>query len=80
MQTAYSALLQARQSNTPFTFVQSAKLSRSAGQPLKGLQELEGGSNLLAAELKRIGIVQGKAPKSEIQMAQSKVGETCDQQ
>ena len=74
LQTAYSALLQARHNNAPFSFVQSSKLARSTGEPLKGLQELESGSHLLAAELGRIGIVKDpKQPKSETQITQSKV-------
>jgi alanyl-tRNA synthetase len=41
MQTAYSAILQARQSEAPFAFVQGAKLLTSMGQALRGLQELQ---------------------------------------
>ncbi|THH16411.1 hypothetical protein EW146_g4222 [Bondarzewia mesenterica] len=40
-QTAYSAMLQARQSHTPFSFIQSAKLVKAAGEPLRALQELD---------------------------------------
>jgi hypothetical protein len=40
-QTAYSAVLQARQYATPFTFVQDAKLLYSTGQNLRALQELQ---------------------------------------
>ena len=40
-QTAYSAILQARQNDAPFVFVQSAKLSKATGEPLKALQEVD---------------------------------------
>lgn len=40
-QTAYSAVLQARQYSTPFTFVQDAKLLYTTGQNLRALQELQ---------------------------------------
>ncbi|KAI0776189.1 hypothetical protein BD413DRAFT_469293 [Trametes elegans] len=41
IQTAYSAVLQAQQCDTPFSFVESAKLVRARGDPLRALQELE---------------------------------------
>ncbi|KAF7302261.1 hypothetical protein MIND_00793200 [Mycena indigotica] len=40
-QTAYSAMLQARQSNANFAFMESAKLVKATGEPLRALQELE---------------------------------------
>ncbi|KAK7062299.1 Serine/threonine-protein kinase atr [Favolaschia claudopus] len=41
-QTAYSAVLQAQQSgNSRFSFMESAKLVKAAGEPLRALQELE---------------------------------------
>lgn len=40
-QTAYSAMLQARQNDASFYFIESAKLTKAAGEPLKALQELE---------------------------------------
>ncbi|CDZ97128.1 serine threonine-protein kinase atr [Phaffia rhodozyma] len=40
-QTAYSAVLQARQNDAPYTFVQDAKLLLSSGQALRALQELK---------------------------------------
>ncbi|KAJ7849841.1 hypothetical protein B0H14DRAFT_3085988 [Mycena olivaceomarginata] len=41
-QTAYSAMLQAQQSsNTRFSFMESAKLVKATGEPLRALQELE---------------------------------------
>lgn len=48
-QTAYSAVLQARETDAPFGFVQQAKLSRTRGGALKALTELE---NSLAPLLK----------------------------
>lgn len=40
-QAAYSAMLQARQHDANLYFVESAKLLKAAGEPLKALQELE---------------------------------------
>jgi serine/threonine-protein kinase ATR len=40
-QTAYSAVLQAREVDASFAFVQQAKLSRTRGGALKALTELE---------------------------------------
>ncbi|KZT29389.1 hypothetical protein NEOLEDRAFT_1056118 [Neolentinus lepideus HHB14362 ss-1] len=45
-QTAYSAVLQAQQSHTPFAFTEGAKLTRAGGEPLRALQELERFLNL----------------------------------
>ncbi len=39
-QTAYSALLQAKEAKAPFAFVQQAKLLRAMGEPLKALTDL----------------------------------------
>ncbi|KAI9068446.1 hypothetical protein FKP32DRAFT_1561636 [Trametes sanguinea] len=41
LQTAYSAILQAERCKTPYSFMQSAKLIRARGDPLRALQELE---------------------------------------
>ena len=46
-QTAYSAMLQAQQSKTPFSFIESAKLVKATGDPLRALQELENSVKLL---------------------------------
>ena len=40
-QTAYSALLQAQQSDAPFSFIESARLSRISDEPMRALQELD---------------------------------------
>lgn len=45
-QTAYSAMLQARQCNTPNAFMESARLVKASGEPLRALQELEGAMKL----------------------------------
>ncbi len=42
-QTAYSATLQAKESNAPFAFVQQAKLLKGHGEALKALIDLENG-------------------------------------
>ncbi|KAF8592595.1 hypothetical protein K439DRAFT_1625944 [Ramaria rubella] len=39
-QTAYSAMLQAERAETPFSFIQSAKLVKAGGEPIRALQEL----------------------------------------
>ncbi|KAJ7639483.1 hypothetical protein FB45DRAFT_977215 [Roridomyces roridus] len=46
-QTAYSAMLQAQQSNARFAFMESAKLVKATGEPLRALQELENSMRLL---------------------------------
>lgn len=46
-QTAYSAMLQAQHSNAPFSFMESAKLVRARGEPLRALQELENSMHIL---------------------------------
>lgn len=45
-QTAYSAVLQAQQSNARFAFMESAKLIKVTGEPLRALQELENSMRL----------------------------------
>ncbi|KAJ7228144.1 hypothetical protein GGX14DRAFT_547392 [Mycena pura] len=45
-QTAYSAMLQAQQSNARFSFMESAKLVKATGEPLRALQELENSMRL----------------------------------
>lgn len=46
-QTAYSATLQAQQSRAPFSFMESAKLVKATGEPLRALQDLENSMKLL---------------------------------
>ncbi|KAF5387623.1 hypothetical protein D9615_000714 [Tricholomella constricta] len=46
-QTAYSAMLQAKQSKAQFSFIESAKLVKVMGEPLRALQELENSMRLL---------------------------------
>lgn len=46
-QTAYSAVLQAQQSKERFSFMESAKLVKATGEPLRALQELENSMRLL---------------------------------
>lgn len=40
-QTAYSAILQAKQINAPFAYIQSCKLVKADGEGYRALQELE---------------------------------------
>ncbi|KAI0700624.1 hypothetical protein BC835DRAFT_1404834 [Cytidiella melzeri] len=47
-QTAYSAVLQSQQLKTPFSFIESAKLTRVTGEPLRALRELENSLSLTA--------------------------------
>ena len=47
-QTAYSAILQAQRCNAPFSFIESARLVRMRGEPLRALQELENAMKLLS--------------------------------
>jgi len=46
-QTAYSAVLQAQQNSARFSFMESAKLVKASGEPLRALQELENSMRLL---------------------------------
>jgi serine/threonine-protein kinase ATR len=45
-QTAYSAMLQAQQSNARFSFIESAKLIKATNEPLRALKELENSMKL----------------------------------
>ncbi|KAJ3740901.1 hypothetical protein DFH05DRAFT_1404822 [Lentinula detonsa] len=45
-QTAYSAMLQAQQSKTRYSFMESAKLVKAMGDPLHALQQLENSMQL----------------------------------
>ncbi|KAI0938155.1 hypothetical protein AcV7_003428 [Taiwanofungus camphoratus] len=45
-QTAYSAMLQARQCKASFSFMESARLIKASGEPLRALQELENSMRL----------------------------------
>jgi serine/threonine-protein kinase ATR len=40
-------MLQAQHSNAPFSFMESAKLVRARGEPLRALQELENSMHIL---------------------------------
>lgn len=40
-QTAYSAVLHARHTSHPFAFLESAKLVKASGEPLRALQDLD---------------------------------------
>ncbi|KZT05577.1 uncharacterized protein LAESUDRAFT_655532 [Laetiporus sulphureus 93-53] len=46
-QTAFSAILQAQQCKVPYSFTESAKLTKAGGEPLRALQELENYMRLL---------------------------------
>ncbi|KAI0340807.1 hypothetical protein BDW22DRAFT_1397789 [Trametopsis cervina] len=46
IQTAYSAVLQAQQLNAPFSYMESAKLTRVSGEPLRALRELDNSLSL----------------------------------
>jgi serine/threonine-protein kinase ATR len=46
-QTAYSAMLQAQYTNARFSFMESGKLVRARGEPLRALQELENSMRIL---------------------------------
>ncbi|KAI0797124.1 hypothetical protein C8Q75DRAFT_710778 [Abortiporus biennis] len=51
-QTAYSATLQAQQRHHPFCYIESAKLTRATGEPVRALQELE--SSIRLSELDNV--------------------------
>ncbi|CAK5275112.1 unnamed protein product [Mycena citricolor] len=56
-QTAYSAVLQSQQSKAEFSFMESAKLVKATGEPLRALQEIENAMKLLGIPMS--GSVQG---------------------
>ncbi len=66
--TAYSALLQARQSDAPFTYLESAKIVRARGEPLRALQELE--NSLHASKLEKVSEVIDLTGESEAEAAE----------
>lgn len=45
-QTAYSAVLQGRQCRAPFSFMESARLIKASGEPLRALQDLDNSMKL----------------------------------
>ena len=49
-QTAYSAVLHARHTNHPFSFLESAKLVKASGEPLRALQDLDNSLKLAEIE------------------------------
>ncbi|KAG6891314.1 hypothetical protein C0992_009195 [Termitomyces sp. T32_za158] len=53
-QTAYSAMLQATQNKTKFSFFESAKLIKALGEPLRALTELEN-------SMKSLGMLEGSS-------------------
>jgi serine/threonine-protein kinase ATR len=65
-QTAYSAMLQARQSSSQFSFIESAKLVKATGEPLRALQELEKSIRLFDI------VVSGGDEKDEDEMKKMK--------
>ena len=54
-QTAYSAMLQARQTKNPFVYLESVKLTKAGGESLRALQELDGSIKL--AEIAGKGVI-----------------------
>ncbi|KAG6868123.1 hypothetical protein C0993_007327 [Termitomyces sp. T159_Od127] len=53
-QTAYSAMLQATQNKTKFSFFESAKLIKALGEPLRALTELEN-------SMRSLGMLEGSS-------------------
>lgn len=62
-QTAYSAVLQARQWDAPYSYVQSCKLIRANGEPLRALQELD---NALKTSGPAVTDLTGDGPNEDI--------------
>lgn len=75
-QTAYSAVLQARRMDTPFTFLQSVKLVKAVGEPIRALQELDKAltKSAIAAEKEVVNLVD--EPDPEIIRMKAKVPHT----
>ncbi|KAJ6486408.1 hypothetical protein C8R47DRAFT_1216527 [Mycena vitilis] len=72
-QTAYSAMLQAQQSSsTWFSFMESAKLVKATGEPLRALQELENSMRLLGLIEDRKDLVDLTEDDSETKKLKAK--------
>ncbi|KAJ7156082.1 hypothetical protein C8R43DRAFT_884346 [Mycena crocata] len=71
-QTAYSAMLQAQQSDTRFSFMESAKLVKATGEPLRALQELENSMRLLGLIEDRTDVLDLTEDDNETKRMKSK--------
>lgn len=66
-------MLQAQQSKTPFSFIESAKLVKATGDPLRALQELENSVKLLGLFDKDTVDIDLTGPDSETSRMKAKV-------
>lgn len=73
-QTAYSAVLQARECNAPLSFIQSAKLVKATGEPLRALSELDVALQSLVSERKvDLTLTQSEAHLRDRMIAKAKL-------
>ena len=72
-QTAYSAMLQIQQSNPRFSFMESAKLVKATGEPLRALQELENSMRLFGFIEDKCTTIDLTDDDGEIKKIQAKV-------
>jgi serine/threonine-protein kinase ATR len=72
-QTAYSAMLQAQHSNALFSFMESAKLVKTTGEPLRALQELEKSMRLFGLIEERPDIIDLTEDDDETKKIKAKV-------
>jgi hypothetical protein len=72
-QTAYSAMLQAQHSNSLFSFMESAKLVKTMGEPLRALQELEKSMRLFGLIDDKPNVIDLTNDDEEAKMMKAKV-------
>ena len=67
-------MLQAQQSNARFSFMESAKLVKATGEPLRALQELENSMRLFGLIENRPDFVDLTEDDNETKRMKAKVG------
>lgn len=67
-------MLQAQQSNARFSFMESAKLVKATGEPLRALQELENSMRLFGLIEDRPDVVDLTEDDNETKRMKAKVG------
>ncbi|KDR84098.1 hypothetical protein GALMADRAFT_219929 [Galerina marginata CBS 339.88] len=81
-QTAYSATLQAQQSKAPYYFIESAKLLKASGEPLRALLELENSIKLLGLFDEQVldltADAESERMKAKIQVLRARWMNECD--
>ncbi|KAF9266203.1 hypothetical protein L218DRAFT_101271 [Marasmius fiardii PR-910] len=71
-QTAYSAILQAEQNHAQFSFLESSKLTKAAGEPLRALRQLEDAMKLLGILNKETISAKEKAISAKVHLLRAR--------